>query len=80
MLLFVFKYDTPKALKQKKEFVKLRELMRKIYNEEATIDSRIQSIIVADPTKKNSSVGYKQTFCFKKYRFAAFVAVLVSSY
>jgi hypothetical protein len=45
LLLTVFKYDTPKALKQRKENEKLHKLMTKIYEEEE-VKERIEAIII----------------------------------
>ena len=47
-MVFVFKYDTPKFLKMKKNYVKLDEFMNKIYNSNAR--DRVQAIAVDEGT------------------------------
>ena len=54
LMLFVFNYDTPKMLKQKKQNAKLNELMGKIY-EADRVQERINAIVVDEGTSSNFS-------------------------
>ena len=76
LLLTVFRYDTPKALKQKKEMARLNELMGKIYDV-AKVRERVEAIIV-DDNAKSSSPSYSETLCSPKYKKATVIGILIS--
>jgi hypothetical protein len=57
LMLTVFKYDTPKFLKQTKQYGPLNELMGKIY-EPSSVQERINAIAVESGNSGNSQPTY----------------------
>jgi len=79
LMLFVFNYDTPKMLKQKKHNAKLNELMGKIY-EADRVQERINAIVVDEGTSSNfSAPSFKESLISPKYMYATIVGCLLSA-
>lgn len=76
LLLLVFRYETPKFLKQTNRYAELNELMGKIY-EVDRISQRIDAIVVSSGSKAKG-VSYRDTFCNPKYRYATLVGCVLA--
>lgn len=77
LLLFVFPYETPKVLKQNKQFGKLNSLMNKIYDN-SLVPEKITEIVVESDSKESSSPTYGETLCHPRYKLATTVGILLS--
>ncbi len=78
LLLFVFPYDTPVALKTNKNFDLLTQVMSKIYKKNQ-VAARIEEIAEEQKeTKENQGPSYSETFCNPKIRRAAWIGCSVS--
>jgi len=77
LLTLVFPYDTPKKMKQNKQFAQLNELMSKIYDP-SQIQHRIDSIVTEEGG--NQGPSYKETFFDKRYQMATIVGCALSAF
>ena len=82
ILLFVcvFNYDTPVIMKQKGDFIKLSELMKKMYIP-MHVEERINAIDGAVNRKKKGTiktVTYKQVCCSRFYRKSTLIGVIMA--
>ena len=78
LMVTVFRYDTPKFLKQNKKYGPLNELMGKIY-EPSRVQERINAINVDEGSSGTSNPTYKETCCHPRYMYATIVGCTLSA-
>ena len=79
MLTLVYKYDTPKDLKERKEHEKLNELMSKIYHPHL-VQRMIDDIVVEEEDKsEDHTASFGAVLCNPKYKWATFTGIILAS-
>ena len=78
MLFTVFNFDSPKFMKQKKDFEKLEKLMRKIYNEKEVDIKQLINDLETCKKKDCFNITYTDVLTNPRYRRATFVGCMLA--
>ena len=79
-MIFVYHYDTPKDLKERKEHEKLNELMGKIYHTHL-VQRMIDEIVIEEEDKtEDHTPSFGAVLCNPKYKWATFTGIILSCF